>query len=85
MKKMASIFDILRSKAGQKAVVLTVLLCLVAGPVVQAAETAPFKNLLGSWKGSGTFSLQGWHQRADQLQCLLYRRRLAAGSGYFMR
>ncbi len=33
------------------------LLFLVAAPSLQAAQVSPFKTLLGSWKGSGTFSL----------------------------
>ena len=58
MKQLVNLFFDRRFSVHRTVLALATLLFLVTAPQLRAAEVDPFKTLLGSWKGSGTFSLQ---------------------------
>lgn len=58
MKQLAKLFFDRGFSSQRIVLALATLLFLVSAPQLRAAQVDPFKTLLGSWKGSGTFSLQ---------------------------
>ncbi len=70
MRKRASQAILSKASRSSRFFTLVTLLFLFAVPGLQAAETNPFETLLGSWKGSGTFSLQDGTR--ERISCNAY-------------
>ncbi len=54
----------------QMILALAALFFFALTPAAQAAKSGPFKTLLGSWKGSGTYSLQDGTR--ERISCNAY-------------
>ena len=70
MRSAAYLLDIRRRVRGLHLLVLASFLMSLPLHAVQAAEINPFKPLLGSWKGNGTFSLQDGTR--ERISCNAY-------------
>ena len=57
MRQRSYLSNVRSRRGGRTLLTLATLFFLLGTPVAQAAEVNPFKTLLGSWKGSGDFSL----------------------------
>ena len=70
MRLRSYLADAHRFSISRTILALTTVFLLLGAPALQAAEVNPFKTLLGSWKGSGTFSLQDGAR--ERISCNAY-------------